>query len=83
MAIVLKQPPLNEHRLSAHTLQENLNNVIKHKNVKPAIKNLIDLYEQSTQASTTEGDTYTVPEFNNELINDLTNDEHIIYNKPF
>ena len=38
MAVVLKQPPLNEHRLKAHILQENLNNVIKHKDVKPTIK---------------------------------------------
>ena len=38
MALVLKQPTLNEYTLSTHGLQENLNYVIKHKNIKPAIK---------------------------------------------
>ena len=83
MAIVLKQPTLNEYTLNAHELNENLNHVIKHKNIKPSIKKIIELYEQSTRASITEDSTYKIPEFNNELIDYLTNDEHIIYNKHY
>ena len=83
MAIVLKQPTLNEYTLNAHELNENLNHVIKHKNIKPSIKKIIELNEQSTRASTTEDSTYTVPEFNDELIDNLTNDEHIIYNRHY
>ena len=83
MEIVLKQPTLNEYTLNAHELSENLTNVIKHKNIKPSIKKIIELYEQSTRASITEDSTYKIPEFNNELIDYLTNDEHIIYNKHY
>ena len=83
MAIVLTQPALNEYRLSAHELHENLNSVIKHRGIKPSIKKIIDLYEQSTRASTTDNEIYKVPEFNDELIGSLTNEEHIIYNKHF
>ena len=43
----------------------------------------MDIYEQSTQATTADGETYNAPEFNSELIDDLTNEEHIIYNRKF
>ena len=43
MEIVLKQPTLNEYTLNAHELSENLTNVIKHKNIKPSIKKIIEL----------------------------------------
>jgi len=58
MAITLKPATLNDYNLSLKTLHDNLNHVIskKGKTIKPSIKNLIDIYEQSTQASTTEGD---------------------------
>ena len=79
----LNKPPLNEFNVSLNTLQDNLNDVIQKKSVKPSIKKLIDIYEQSTQASTADGETYNTPEFNSELIDDLTNEEHIIYNKKF
>ena len=79
----LKQAPLNEFNLSLKTLQDNLNDVIQKKSVKPSIKKLMDIYEQSTQATTADGETYNAPEFNSELIDDLTNEEHIIYNKKF
>ena len=48
MAIVLKPPTLNEYRLNAHELQENLNNVVKRKQINPKIKNIVDIYERST-----------------------------------
>ena len=51
------------------------------KNIKPSIKNKNDLYEQSTQASTTNTSKYTVPELNSNIIDDSTNDEHINCNK--
>ena len=81
MAVVLQQPKLNEYRLSAHELQENLNNVIKTKCLKPFINQTLD--EQSTQSSTADNSVYTVPEFNNELIDVLTSQEQRIYNKQF
>lgn len=85
MAITLKPATLNDYNLSLKTLHDNLDHVIskKGKTIKPSIKNLIDIYEQSTQASTTDNNKYTVPEFNDGLIDDLTSDEHIIYNKQF
>ena len=52
--ITLKKAPLNELNLSLNTLNDNLNDAIQKKSVKPSIKKLIDIYEQSTQASTTE-----------------------------
>ena len=74
----LKQTPLNEFNLSLKTLHDNLNDVIQKKSVKPSIKKLMDIYEQSTQATTADGETYNAPEFNSELIDDLTNEKHII-----
>jgi len=81
--ITLKKAPLNELNLGLNTLNDKLNDAIQKKSVKPSIRKLINIYEQSTQASTEDGETYNAPEFNSELIDDLTNEEHIIYNRNF
>ena len=54
MEIMLKPTPLNEHNLNIKDLHDNLDNVIKKRNIKPAIKKYVDIYEQSTQPSTSE-----------------------------
>ena len=79
MAITLNQATLNAFNLGLNDLDNKLNDVIKKRTITPTLKKDIDIYEQSTQASTT--DKYNVPEFNEELINNLTNDNNIIYNK--
>jgi len=54
---VIKKAPLNDYNLKLKTLHDNINDVIQKKSVKPSIKKLIDIYEQSTQASTTKETT--------------------------
>ena len=54
MAIMFKPAPLNEYNLNIKDLHDNLDNVIKKRNIKPAIKQYVDIYEQSTQPSTSE-----------------------------
>ena len=56
---VINQPKLNEYNLSIRDLNNNLNDVIKKREIKPHIKKLITIYEQSTRASTTEETTET------------------------
>ena len=51
---MLKPTPLNEYNLNIKDLHDNLDNVIKKRNIKPAIKKYVDIYEQSTQPSTSE-----------------------------
>ena len=52
MAIILKPATLNEYNLSLKDLHDDLNDVIKRRHIKPKIKKLINIYEQSTQAPT-------------------------------
>ena len=54
MAIMLKPAPLNKYNLNIKDLHDNLENVIKKRYIKPAIKKYVDIYEQSTQPSTSE-----------------------------
>ena len=54
MEILLKPATLNEYNLSLRDLHEDLNDVIKRRCIKPKIKNLINIYEQSTQAPTSD-----------------------------
>ena len=79
MAITLNPATLNTFNLGLNDLDNKLNDVIKKRTITPTLKTYIDIYEQSTHASTT--DQYNIPEFNEELINNLTNDNNIIYNK--
>ena len=51
---MLKPTPLNEYNLNIKDLHDNLDNVIKKRYIKPAIKKYVDIYEQSTQPSTSE-----------------------------
>lgn len=54
MALTLKPAELNTFNLSLKTLHDNINDVIQKKHIKPSIKKLMDIYEQSTQATTTD-----------------------------
>ena len=83
--IILKQPTLNDYNLSIRDLHDKIDDVIKKRDIKPAIKKYVDIYEQSTQASATseQQQYYNVPEFNEQLIDNLTNEGNIIYNKRY
>ena len=77
---------LNTNNLKIHELNNGVIDVIHTRCITPAIKKLIDIYEQSsesTQASKHDVIDYIVPEFNDDLINDLTNDKDIIENKNY
>jgi hypothetical protein len=73
MEIILKQPTLNEYNLSLRDLHDNLDDVIKRRHIKPKIKNLINIYEQSTQAPTNdETETITSEQISEPAINPTT-----------
>ena len=77
---------LSTNNCKIHELNNGVIDVIHTRCITPAIKNLIDIYEQSsqsTQASKHDIIDYIVPEFNDDLIDDLTNDKDIIYNKGY
>ena len=82
MEYTLKQTTLNSFNLGLQDLNDTLNYVIKNKGIKQEIKKHIDIHEQSTQASLTEEQhLYNIPEFSEDLINNLNNEGNIIYNK--
>jgi hypothetical protein len=54
---VIKPATINEHNLSLNDLNNALKHVIKTRTTTPKIKDLINIYEQSTRASTTQETT--------------------------
>jgi hypothetical protein len=86
---VIKKAQLTTDNLNFVNLTNNIKECLKHnkqpKQIKPAIKNLMDKYEHTETDSTrdTETDSYYIPEFNDDLINVLTNNKDIIYNKNY
>lgn len=81
---IINQPKLSEYNVKIKDLEYNLYDAIKKKDVKPAIKKYIDIFEQSTSASnTTEQDTYKPPQFNDAIIDNLECEKDIIYNKNY
>jgi hypothetical protein len=61
MEIVLKQAKLNDDNLSINTLHDNINNIIKKRNINNNIKGIMDIYERSTAPTETE---QSEPEYN-------------------
>ena len=53
----MKPATINEHNLSSNDLNNELNRAIKTRTTTPKIKDLINIYEQSTRASTTQETT--------------------------
>jgi hypothetical protein len=82
---VIKKAQLTTDNLNFVNLTNNIKECLKRKQIKPAIKNLMDKYEHTETDSTrdTETDYYNIQEFKDELIECLTNDKHIIYNKYY
>ena len=57
MTAIITETPNNTLKLNSYnlnTLHNNISDVIQKKQIKPSIKKLMDIYEQSTQASTDE-----------------------------
>ena len=54
---VIKPATINEHNLSLNDLNNELKRVIKTRTTTPKIKDLINIYEQSTRPSTTPSET--------------------------
>ena len=81
---IINQPKLSEYNVKIKDLEYNLYDAIKKKDVKPAIKKYIDIFEQSTSASnTTEQETYKPPQFNDDIIDNLECEKDIIYNTNY
>ena len=78
---------LSTKNLKIHELNNGVIDVMQTRCITPAIKKIIDIYEQSTNTQTSTqdliDDIYIIPEFSDELINDLINDKDIIYNKNY
>ena len=76
------EPNTNNLSIINLKIHELNNNVKSDKDIKPPT---YDLHSESTQEPPNNDDviTYTVPEFSDGLINDLTNDNDIIFNKNY
>ena len=76
------EPNTNNLSIIKLKIHELNNNVKNDKDIKPAT---YDLSSESTQEPPNNDDviTYIVPKFSDGLINDLTSDTNIIYNKNY
>ena len=93
----LKRPTLTGHNVAMRDFYDEINETIKNKNKHKnkdieEIKDFkeMNIYEQTTTATTEdqtgaeeEDNLYVIPEFSNVLIDDLNNDNDIIYNKHY
>ena len=86
---VIKKAHLTTDNLNYVNLTNNINECLKNnkqtKQIKPAIKKLMDKYECTETESTkdTETDYYNIPEFSDGLIECLKSDKNIIYNQYY
>jgi len=90
----LKRPPLTGYNVAIqdfnNTITDILKNKNKHKNKDITQKTDQDIYEQTTTATIEDqmgadldDNLYVIPEFCDALIDDLNNDNDIIFNKHY